>query len=104
MRASAGGYRRNNGVGDHEHSMVYVNTCHARCCRCMLLPLHPMAKVGTHVARAAVATATHSVGKHVSYRVLLSPHALLYGADEHALLPPRRKTSVCVCVIDHSCS
>jgi hypothetical protein len=56
-------YHRNNSVGDHEHSMLYVNTCHARCCRC--IPWRKWA----HVARAAVATAAHSVGKHVSHRV-----------------------------------
>jgi hypothetical protein len=26
---------------------------------------------------------------------LLSPHVPLYGADEHALLPSRRKTNAC---------
>ena len=56
-------HRRNNGVGDHEHSMVCLNTCHVRCCRC--IPWRKWA----HVARAAVATAAHSVVKHVSHRV-----------------------------------
>jgi hypothetical protein len=56
--------------------------------------------VSDHTSARAAAAAFHgvgepallpphqSVGEHAS-GALLSPHAPLYGADEHALLPPR---------------
>jgi hypothetical protein len=54
-----------------------------------LLPPHLMVYVDPSSCRRRI----NGVGENTS-GALLSPHALLYVADEHALLPPRRKTSV----------
>jgi hypothetical protein len=55
-----------------------------------LLPPHLMMHVNPRCCRRRI----NGAGEHTS-GALLSQHALLYVADEHALLPRRRKTSVC---------
>ena len=64
--------------------MVVIARAHA------LLPPHLMVHVNPRCCHRRI----KGVGEHAS-GALLSPHVPLYGADEHALLPSRRKTNAC---------